>query len=283
MKHYGDEQEYASKKYSPDEVLLQPKTWAGSIVSNIAQLIFPCVCLNGFTTVEPKEHLIVSYWGRPHKLVKKPGTYYFNPVGRDKKTVSTKISEISIANKTVNDIHGSPLKAHGLINYKIKNSFKAAFKVDNVQTYVSQQAYASLRDIAARYPFDSAESQCLRRPTDELKEEMMRDLQERVDVLGVKILNFQFTDIGYDEGMAQTLLAKQKAQADVDSRKILSEGVASITLETIQKLEDGGVKFEENEKSEAATNLLYILAHKGNLTLFINSNNHGAVAASSNS
>lgn len=97
----------------------------------------------------------------------------------------------------------------------------------------------------------------------------------------MKVLNFQFTDIGYDENMAKVLLASQQAQADLNSRKILSEGVASIALLTIEKLEEGGVKFSEEKKAEAAATLLYIFAQRkeGNLNLFINASEKGAAAA----
>lgn len=285
---YEEMKEVPKNRFSPvseADIPLEKMSWIGSIVSAVGQLILcPCVVPFGFITVEPQEELIVSYWGKPIEVVNKPGTYYYNTIGRGDKKVSTKIMDLTIQGKKVNDFNASPIVVTGLVNYRINHVLNASYKLENLQKYLFDQVGASMRDIAAKYPYDSSERDvpCLRRPTEELKIEMKEDLQDRVSHLGIEILNFQYTDIGYDENMAATLLAKQKAQATLDSRKILTDGIALIAVDTVDKLKEKGIELSEEAKSEAAVNLLYLLSNNtnGNVNLFLGKGINGAAASS---
>lgn len=101
----------------------------------------------------------------------------------------------------------------------------------------------------------------------------LHDLHKRVKAYGVKVVNFQITDVGYEDNMAESLLAKQKAHANLISRGVFARGVADILMETIGALEEKGLVLDDQAKGDAATNLLLILSnHQGTTNLFVGCN-----------
>lgn len=162
---------------------LEPRTCSGWFASCcIATVCCPCTWLCGFFSVPPKTEVIVSYWGRPYRVVKKPGTYHYNVIGRSNVRVSTALLDYRVEKRSVNDIHGNPLNISALVNYLIEDTVKSTFEVNDISKFMVDQTCASLRDVAARYPYDAEDlhGNCLRRPTDSLNAELFaRSAQTR--------------------------------------------------------------------------------------------------------
>lgn len=244
---------------------------SGRITSLLALcLTFPVSFCCGFTTIQPKREMLISYWGKPTEILEEPGTYYRNPCCLSTKEFSSAIKDTSVANCKINDINGSPVVVSALVNWRISDAQKALFNTGDLPQFILDQALPVIRNIVSRYPYDADDPQkdCLRRPTVQMMEHLVKELQHKVGVVGVEVIQFQFTELRFADEMAATLLARQEAIAHVNAKRAVAESVADISLATIARLEEkSGVKFTDEEKKAAATKLLFILSNQSGATL----------------
>jgi len=244
---------------SPTEV--QGVSCGGVIFTFILNLIFGFVLpmLVSFYTVNPQEEALVLFWGRLVSIKKRPGIYWFNVMGRNIRTISTRTQTIDIKKTTVVDANGNPIIVSGVATFKITNTMKAAFDVENPNEYMERQAMATLKRVCSKYPYESKDGISLQTEADQVSREMVAALQEKAQVCGVKVLSYELADLQYAPEIAQGMLVRQQAQALLDARKVIVDGAVSIVTTAMTKLKETGVALNEKDQTRLVSNLLAVI------------------------
>jgi len=174
-------------------------------------------------------------------------------------TVSTRIQTAEVAKTTVLDARGSPIVIGAVVTYRFVNAVQAAFGVRNPEAYVSRQALAVLKHIASHYPYESEEGISLHSETAEIREELIRVLQEKVHRTGARIISYELTDLQYAPEIAQGMLMRQQAQALIEARKYIVVGAVDIVNGAVEQLIHNGLPMSLADKGRLVSNLLTIM------------------------
>jgi len=251
-----DEDEHRPAKEEPCSVV-------GIIFSFVLNLILlPLFLLPlwaSFFTVQPKEEVLILFWGKLNTVKRKPGIYWYSFIGRSMIKVSTRTQTIDIKKTTVVDLNGNPIIVSGIVTFQIIDTIKAAFDVQNVNDYLNKQALAVLKKVCSRYPYESKDGHSLQRESDNVSKEMIAILQRKANICGAKIMSFDLTDLQYAPEIAQGMLVRQQAQALLDARKVVVDGAVNIVTGAIAGLASNGVKLNDRDHARLVSNLLAVL------------------------
>jgi len=219
-----------------------------------------CSCF----TVSPKEEVVVLNFGKYNGTVKEPGCHFICSAGRTMYRVSTKVKSIVIPETKTIDRNGNPLLVNGILAYQIRNTRKATLDIELVDGFVRTQGLAALKQTVGRYPYESDDAEhCLKTAADNIAQEMVQQLQSRVQVAGVHVLTFTFNEISYAPEIASGMLKRQQAQAILQARKVIVRGAVDIATGAVQELEEKGIVMDEKSKVRVASNLLTVLCAEG--------------------
>ncbi|MBE3594705.1 MAG: SPFH domain-containing protein [Candidatus Carbobacillus altaicus] len=219
----------------------------------IAGVILP----SGFTVVQPNQAKVLTLFGRYVGTVRDSGFFLTVPL-TDKKTVSLKVRNFNSAKLKVNDAEGSPIEIAAVIVFRVVDSAKAHFEVDQYETFVEIQSETALRHVASRYPYDNFTegSYSLRGHTEEISLELKRDLQERLSVAGVEVMEARLTHLAYATEIASAMLQRQQASAIVFARQKIVEGAVSMVQAALEQIEAQGLVLDEERRAMMVNNLL---------------------------
>jgi regulator of protease activity HflC (stomatin/prohibitin superfamily) len=159
----------------------------------------------------------------------------------------------------VNDVDGNPIEIAAVVVFKVIDSAKAIFDVDDYEKFVEIQSETALRHVATRYPYDTFQNKgySLRGNAEEIAQELARELQERLSVAGVEVLEARLTHLAYATEIASAMLQRQQASAILAARQIIVEGAVSMAQMAISQLEkDGVVELDEERKMAMINNLM---------------------------
>lgn len=234
----------------------------------VAPCVLPCVAVQ---TVAVKEEKVLLSWGKYQATLREPGCYCVNPVSLTVKSVSTSKSSVDLHNVKVADGNGNPLLLSGVVTYHVVNSKKATLDVNSFSQFVLTQGTAVMKQVASMYPYEShAGEPSLKTEATHLRESLINNLQKRVDVAGVQILNFEFNDLAYSPEIAQVMLVRQQAEAMIDARRVIAAGAVGIVSDTMKGLEEQGIILSEREKVQMASNLVVGICSEGGTVRTIN-------------
>lgn len=222
-------------------------------------VLFPITIIGSWITISPQEEKIILYWGKLYEVVKNPGLYYRLLWGRNRITVSTKITTFDLHRTVVADLNGNPILIAGVCTFQVVDSIKAALEVEHYMEYVKTQAMAVLKQVASKYPYEKKDGHSLKGEAKEIGNEMIALLQLKAEKAGVQIISFELSDLSYAPEIAQAMLVRQQAQALVDARKIIVDGAVGIASDTLKNLELDGLKFVDIEKQRLVSNLLIVI------------------------
>jgi len=228
-------------------------------------LMFPlwiCVCLPfwcSFFTVNPQEEILVLFFGRLSRIYKNPGIYNYSFVGREVIKISTKTETIDIKKTTVVDKNGNPIIVSGVATFRIVDSIRAAFGVQNVNDYMNRQAMATLKKVCSRYPYESKDGVSLQTEAEQVSKEMIAELQKKAQICGVSVLSYELADLQYAPEIAQGMLVRQQAQALLDARKVVVEGAVTIVTTAVHRLAESGIQLNDRDQTRLVSNLLAVI------------------------
>lgn len=229
---------------------LQARSGTNRFFSTLAQIImYPFTACCTCYTLNPQEHAIITSYGEPKKVEKEPGihTKFF---WEQAKKISIAIKDFRLKQEKVNDANRKPILASAVVYWKVQDILKYQYQSLNTQELLKDQALLTLREVCARYPFDSAnEEACLGKPTEEMGEELKTRLQNKVKNLGITILNFQFSDVCYEPSMQETFLQKQRYEELLKAREASADTNAGYFVRLIKEGEKLlGVDYSGEEK-----------------------------------
>jgi Membrane protease subunits, stomatin/prohibitin homologs len=162
----------------------------------------------------------------------------------------------------VNDLHGNPIEIAAVIVWRVVDSARAIFDVQNYEQFVAIQAETAIRTLASEYPYDTneGEKESLRSSPTEVAENLRKELQTRLEVAGVTIVEARITHLAYAQEIAQAMLRRQQAQAIVAARFKIVEGAVGMVQQALQDLSDKNiVKLDEEKKAQMVNNLMVAL------------------------
>jgi regulator of protease activity HflC (stomatin/prohibitin superfamily) len=223
----------------------------------ILTLLFVIVC-SGIVVIKPNEAKVLTFFGKYVGSVRESGIWMVIPFSAGRK-VSLRVCNFNSKTLKVNDVEGNPVEIAAVVVYKVVNSFKAVFDVDNYEQFVEIQSETALRHVAGKYPYDQFEEggYSLRGNADEVADELARELQDRLQVAGVEVMEARLTHLAYATEIASAMLQRQQATAIIAARQKIVEGAVGMAQMAIaQLLNDGTVDLDEERKMVMINNLL---------------------------
>ena len=199
------------------------------------------------------------------------------------KKISLKAMTLSNARQKVNDVLGNPVEISVAVIWKVEDTAKAVFNVDNYKEYLSLQCDTAVRDIVKIYPYDmapgidttgdgQADDGSLRGSTTVVAERIRQMIQERVADAGLKIIEARITYLAYAPEIAAVMLQRQQASAVIDARKMIVDGAVGMVEMALDRLkENGTVDLDEERKAAMVSNLLVVLCGNHDAQPVVNS------------
>jgi regulator of protease activity HflC (stomatin/prohibitin superfamily) len=230
--------------------------------------IITILLLSGFTIIQPNQAQVFTLFGKYLGVIKEEGFWLSYPLAV-RKTVSLKVINFNSDKLKVNDLEGNPIEIAAVVVYKVFDSAKAVFDVEDYKVFVHTQSETGLRHIASQYPYDNFNNDyeiSLRQHSDEVGDELTKDLQKRLEVAGVKVMEARIMLLAYSSEIAHAMLQRQQAKAVLAARKVIVDGAVSMVKSAIEELNNEGiVKLNEEKKAQMVNNLMVALvSEKGN-------------------
>jgi regulator of protease activity HflC (stomatin/prohibitin superfamily) len=218
------------------------------------------VAATGFTIVNPNDGQVVQFFGRYLGTIRDAGLHWTWPLTA-KHRVTLRVRNFETERLKVSDADGNPVEIAAVVVWRVVDTAKAIFAVDDHLAYVSIQAETAVRHMATSYPYDAhTPDRPSLRDSAVVSEELTAELRERVELAGVEILESRTTHLAYAPEIAHAMLARQQASAVVSARFKIVEGAVGMVSEALDKLrEQNVVDLDEERKAHMVSNLLVVL------------------------
>lgn len=235
---------------------------AGPVGVGVAIALWVVVLMlaTGFTVINPNEARVVQFFGRYVGSVSDAGFQWVVPL-TTKRRVTLRVRNFETSKLKVNDAAGNPVEIAAVVVYKVVDSGKATFAVDDYEQYVAIQSEAAVRHLATTHPYDSDEGAgtSLRDGT-EVAAELTAELRDRTELAGIAIIEARITHLAYAPEIAQAMLVRQQAAQVVAARTKIVEGAVGMVGLALDRLrEQGVVELDEERKANMVSNLLVVL------------------------
>ncbi len=240
-------------------LMLQP-------VLSILFLLIAILLASGITIVQPNQAKVLLFFGRYMGSIRESGLFLTVPLTK-RRTISLRVRNFNSNKLKVNDVDGNPIEIAAVVVFKVVDTAKAVFDVDDYEEFVEIQSETAIRHVATKYPYDTFEHEeiSLRANGEEIAQELTKNLQERLDVAGVKVLEARLTHLAYSTEIASAMLQRQQARAILAARQKIVEGAVSMAEMAVHRLEkDGVLDLDEERKMQMINNLLVaIISDRG--------------------
>lgn len=232
--------------------------WIGGILLPVFLLIAV-----GFAVVNPNESCVLILFGAYQGTIKKNGFFWVNPFFVRKK-ISLRARNFDSETIKVNDRIGNPIKIGCVLVWKVEDTYKAAFEVDDYVHFVFVQSETALRKLAGSYAYDNFEDHdaqiTLRGGGEEVNDELEKEIRERLDIAGIHVIEARINFIAYAEEIAGAMLRRQQATAVVAARFKIVEGAVSMVQMALEQLSEKEiVDFDDEKKAAMVSNLMVVL------------------------
>ncbi|MCC4339640.1 SPFH domain-containing protein [Limosilactobacillus reuteri] len=250
------------------------------VILTIGIILFLIVILfsTSLTIIQPNEAKVLTFFGNYIGTIRDAGLFMTVPF-TNKETVSLRVCNFNSQILKVNDSKGNPVEIAAVIVYKVVDTAKALFSVDDYEQFVQIQSESAVRHVASEYPYDSFEDQdaiTLRGNPTEVSERLTAELQERLNVAGVKIIETRLTHLAYATEIASAMLQKQQSSAILSARKIIVEGAVSITEEAIDRLsKEANLDLTDEQRLQIINNIMVAIISERGTQPVINTGTQG--------
>ena len=285
-----------------------------SIVVMVIAYIGAILILPGLKVLKPQEALVLTLFGKYVGTLKSEGFYFVNPfvtavnpaagtklnqsgdieasnskvkVNSSSEVLSKKISlkmmTLSNTKQKINDCLGNPIEIGIAVIWRVKDTAKAVFNVDNYKEYLSLQCDAALRNIVRLYPYDVSnnvdttgdgefDDGSLRGSSEVVAQRIKQEIQDKVAEAGLEIVEARITYLAYAPEIAAVMLQRQQASAIIDARKMIVDGAVGMVEMALDRLnENNVVELDEERKAQMVSNLLVVLCGNKDATPIVNS------------
>lgn len=243
--------------------------WIGLVLVIGAGFLF-----KGITIINPNHSRVCVFFGDYSGTIKENGLKFINPLYR-KINISLRAQNLESSKLKVNDKMGNPIEIGAVIVWQVKDTYKAAFEVNNYDQYIKVQCEAAIRHLANSFPYDNLEDQTaditLRDGAEKVNEILERELNERLAPAGLWIMEARISHLAYSQEIAGAMLQRQQATAIVAARTKIVEGavgMVEMALELLSKKQI--VELDEEKKATMVSNLMIVLCGEKGATPVIN-------------
>lgn len=268
-------------------------------------IIFPILCC-GLKILNPNEAYVFTLFGKYHGSLRGPGFYFVNPfVTANNPAVSTSFAEMIVESskksndkgkeassklskkvslktmtlnndkQKINDQMGNPIEIGIVVIWRVVNTAKAVFNVENYMEFLSMQCDSALRNIVRLYPYDSVNDsdECtLRGSSQEVADKIKQEIQSKVEDAGLEIMEARITHLAYAPEIASAMLQRQQASAVIDARKMIVDGAVGMVEMALGRLNETDlVELDEERKAAMVSNLLVVLCGNKDAQPIVNS------------
>ena len=285
------------------------------LVISILVLCFGWIFLCGLKVLKPQEALVLTLFGKYIGTLKEEGFYFVNPfcssvnpaartrlkqsgdvqdsasivvqgagsVEVPQKKLSLKIMTLNNSRQKINDCLGNPIEIGIAVTWRISNTAKAVFNVDNYKEFLSLQCDSALRNIVRLYPYDVApnvdttgdgiaDEGSLRGSSEIVAQRIRNEIQNRVEEAGIEVIEARITYLAYATEIAAVMLQRQQAAAIIDARKMIVDGAVGMVEMALERLnEKNVVELDEERKAAMVSNLLVVLCGNRDAQPIVNS------------
>ncbi len=238
----------------------------------IPALIFWGIMMGGFMVVQPNEARVLVLFGKYIGSVRESGFWWVNPF-TIKRHVSLRIHNFNSEMIKVNDLHGNPIEIAAVIVWRVIDSSRALFDVENYEQFVAIQSETAIRGLASEYPYNAQDEDrpSLRSNPHEIIENLKEQLQKRLDVAGIEVIESRLSHLAYAQEIAQAMLRRQQAQAIIAARQKIVEGAVGMVEQALRMLSEHKiVTLDEEKKATMVNNLLVALVSESQAQPIIN-------------
>ncbi|MEJ5999646.1 SPFH domain-containing protein [Paucibacter soli] len=234
------------------------------ILGGLALLIAAAIALAGLYMQQPNEARILTLFGHYSGTDRQDGLRWANPL-KLKRKLSLRARNLNAPTLKVNDKRGNPVEISAAVVWRVQDTARAIFEVDDFEAYVRIQAEAAIRHLAAQFAYDEGDDldtgeTTLRAGQDEVAAALVAQLQERFEQAGVRVLDAKITHLAYAPEIAQVMLRRQQADAIISARKKIVLGAVSMVEEALKGLSERDIVVLDDERKAAmVSNLLVVL------------------------
>jgi regulator of protease activity HflC (stomatin/prohibitin superfamily) len=222
---------------------------------------------SGFFTVKPKHVNVTTYFGKYVGNKYNSGLNWIpTPIGTIHHHVFVGASTVSMKNSKIIDSNGNPVVVSGVMNYYVDKPEQYLFGVDDSNKYIYNQSEKTLKRIISQYSYDE-----LKKEDDNIQKELTEECQKQLDIAGVKIMDFNLTDMNYSTEIAQAMLVKQQAGAYIEARKDITKAACDIVSDAVSKYEKD---LSSKDRADLIKNLLVVFTSNSNVQPVINVSNN---------
>ena len=230
--------------------------------------------LPGLFIVNPNGSKVLVLFGAYKGTVVENGFFWANPFFKKQK-ISLRARNFDSERVKVNDKIGNPILINVILVWRVQDTYKAAFEVDNYQEFVRIQTDAAVRKLAGSYPYDNFDDQdaklTLRSGMDEVNTALENEITERLKMAGIEVMEARIGYLAYAPEIASSMLKRQQAVAIVAARKKIVEGAVGMVEDALKQLADDNIiEFDDDKKASMVSNLMVVLCGDKEATPVIN-------------
>jgi hypothetical protein len=220
----------------------------------------------GFYNVGKNYRGVVEYFGK-YYATKDEGLRYNLPFSMKVTNVFVGLRSLNLEKSKVVDKDGNPIVVSAILNYFVEDPIKYVYNVQEIETYLENQASTVIKNISSKYSYDE-----LKNEAEDITNIAVKKIQELVEVCGIRIEILNFNDLSYAPEIAQQMLVKQQAQAHVEARVMIVNSAVSIIEDTLNKLEDLNLDLSAGTKEKIVINLMTVLSSNSGAQNVVNLN-----------
>ncbi len=250
----------------------------GMIFLKMILLLIPLIVglflLLGFVIVNPNESSVLILFGAYKGTIRKNGFWWVNPFF-SKKKISLRARNLDSAPIKVNDKIGNPIMIGVVMVWRVRNTYNAAFDVDDYVHFVDIQSEAAVRKLAGHYPYDNFEQEkaeiTLRSGGEEVNQMLEDEISERLSIAGIEVMEARINYIAYAQEIAGAMLKRQQATAIVAARTKIVEGAVGMVEMALESLaEKEIIELDDDKKATMVSNLMVVLTSDKDVAPVVN-------------
>ncbi len=244
--------------------------WLGVVVLLVSLfLVAP-----GFVAIEPNSSRVLTLFGAYIGSIKDAGFFFVNPFYTRKK-ISLRAVTFDVPVIKVNDKQGNPIMIGAVVVYRVSDTYKAAFGVEDYHSFAKTQSESAIRKLAGMYSYDNLEDEdavvTLRANSDEVNHQLAQELGERLQIAGLDVIEARINHLAYATEIAGAMLQRQQASAIIAARTMIVEGAVGMVEMALERLSQREVvHLDEERKAAMVSNLLVVLCGDRAVTPVVN-------------
>ncbi|MFH7039498.1 hypothetical protein B0A81_21105 [Flavobacterium plurextorum] len=236
---------------------------SNNMILAVAALLLSVVLAKGFIVIGPNSSKVLLLFGDYKGSIKQSGLFWVNPL-YNKTSLSLRARNFESEKIKVNDKMGNPILISVILVWKVKDTFKSTFEVDNYEAFVRIQTDSAVRKLAGSFPYDHFEDEratvTLSTNFDDVNKALEHEVTQRLEIAGIEVIESRIGYLAYAPEIAHSMLRRQQASAVVAARHKIVEGAVGMVESALKLLADKEViEFDEDKKATMVSNLMVVL------------------------